>query len=115
LTIQTQDAANSDRSDHHGEDAIVFRDERGAEEGETHESGNEADRRGEGPRNPGDLRLHASEEQASQDAAFRRPRLPERIENRGHFLGTVENRGIRAASREMAAILPAVAVPVCIR
>jgi len=115
LTIQTQDAADSDRSDHHGEDAIVLRDERSAEEGETHESGNEADCCGEGPRDPGDLRLYASEEQASQNAAFRGPRLPERIKNRGHFLGTLENRGVRAASRKMATILPAVAVSVCIR
>jgi len=115
LTIQTQDAADSGWSDHHGEDAIVLRDERSAEKGETYESRNETDRRGEGPRDPGDLRLHASEEQASQNAAFRGSRLPERIENCGHFLGTVENRGVCAASREMAAILPAVAVPVCIR
>jgi len=59
---QTQNASNSDRSDHHGEDAIVFRDKRGAEKGEAHESRDEADRCGEGSRDPGDLRLHTGEE-----------------------------------------------------
>lgn len=112
---QAQDAPDSGRSDHHGEDAVVFRDERGAEEGEAHESGDEANRRGEGPRDPGDLRLHAGEEQASQDAALRGFGLLEWIEDRGHLLDAAEDRSLRAASRAVVAVLPAVTILIRVR
>lgn len=108
--VQTQNAPDSNRSNHYGKDAVVFRDERGAKAGEAHEPGDETNRRGQGPRDPSDLRLHAGEEQAPQDAAIRESGLLERIEDRGHFLGATENRGLRATSGKMVAILPAVAV-----
>lgn len=113
-TQQAKNATDFGRSNYHGENAVVFRDDRGAEEGETHEFGYEADHRGERSRYPRDLRLHAGEEQARQDAKVRAIGLPKRIEDRGHLLGTAEDRGLRAALREVAAVLPAIAVPVCV-
>ena len=105
--MQGPDAEDPGRPDHHGEDAQLLRDARGARAHLGHAQGHQAPGGGAGPGDPGRVGLHADALQAARHPQLREPGLPEPLGGPGGPL--VErhpDRPVRGAPGALAAPLP---------
>nr|XP_019842604.1 PREDICTED: collagen alpha-1(I) chain-like [Bos indicus] len=111
LLRQEPDAPHPGRADHPGEDPQLLRDTGGPTPHPQHVPGHKADRGRAEPRDPGHLRLRADPLQDPGPAQLWRPGLPPRPGPRGHGLERRAHRPVRAAPGQLAALLPAVPLP----